>query len=503
MSDTESDSQLESLRDSQAIEYPESEVHETGSGKSNCDQSVTDSESKNHSELTKVNEFDQNFESSKPRITEDSESTVLGPSVTAFSSIKVRRRPIDLSTSETGGGLARKKSRFNQPFNRRDRSQQPATASSLEPEAKKLPSWLKPEDVKFLKSDSSEENPQRNQQQSTKRGRYDSRSSHESGSKSVQEIQEDLARKTQNVDYVVKQHYNKRTLETRNQNRESSPIIKLRHYNNAIKFILINNATRKGDRVLDLGCGKGGDLRKYTMADISYYVGIDISNASISEAMKRYTSSRAMFQVTFITGDCFGRPLHEVLSNARLKQPVRFPFDVVSMQFCMHYAFENEQKARQLLENVTTSLRPGGLFIGTIPSSDFIREKLKRFEPGTKQFGNSIYSVTFQNQPPPDGFFTETFGNTYNYFLRDAIDNVPEYVVPFEAFRGLALEFGLKLRFKKSFTELFMENIPTWRNKLGSNIMRNLERTDGRIGIQGEEAEAGAFYLCFEFVKVE
>lgn len=38
------------------------------------------------------------------------------------------------------------------------------------------------------------------------------------------------------------------------------------------------------------------------------------------------------------------------------------PFDVVSMQFCMHYAFETAAKAQMMLENVSHFLRPGGRF---------------------------------------------------------------------------------------------------------------------------------------------
>ena len=48
------------------------------------------------------------------------------------------------------------------------------------------------------------------------------------------------------------------------------------------------------------------------------------------------------------------------------------PFDVVSMQFCMHYAFETLQKARCMLENVSKYLRAGGVFIGTIPNAEFL-----------------------------------------------------------------------------------------------------------------------------------
>ena len=47
-------------------------------------------------------------------------------------------------------------------------------------------------------------------------------------------------------------------------------------------------------------------------------------------------------------------------------------FDVVTMQFCMHYTFETEPTVPQMLDNVTRYLRKGGRFIGTIPNADFM-----------------------------------------------------------------------------------------------------------------------------------
>lgn len=38
----------------------------------------------------------------------------------------------------------------------------------------------------------------------------------------------------------------------------------------------------------------------------------------------------------------------------------------------MHYAFETIQKARCMLDNVSRFLRPGGVFVGTIPNSDLL-----------------------------------------------------------------------------------------------------------------------------------
>lgn len=63
------------------------------------------------------------------------------------------------------------------------------------------------------------------------------------------------------------------------ESREFSPIIGLKKFNNWIKSVLIgkfafraNNAA--GARVLDIGCGKGGDLNKWKQARIRLYVGM-------------------------------------------------------------------------------------------------------------------------------------------------------------------------------------------------------------------------------------
>lgn len=64
--------------------------------------------------------------------------------------------------------------------------------------------------------------------------------------------------------------------------RELSPIIGLKKFNNWIKSVLIGKfcdrprdyGMSRGARVLDIGCGKGGDLNKWKQARISLYVGL-------------------------------------------------------------------------------------------------------------------------------------------------------------------------------------------------------------------------------------
>lgn len=77
---------------------------------------------------------------------------------------------------------------------------------------------------------------------------------------------------------------------------------------------------------------------------------------------------RSQFDASFAALDCYTEPLTAAFSPQQLSTP----FDVVSMQFCMHYAFETEQKVRCMLDNVSRYMRTGGVFIGTIPNAEML-----------------------------------------------------------------------------------------------------------------------------------
>lgn len=303
-------------------------------------------------------------------------------------------------------------------------------------------------------------------------------------------------------DERVRLHYNQRTFQSRREKRTESKILKLRSFNNCIKYILVNKFAKTNGTVLDLGCGKGGDMAKWDSINTENYVGIDISDFSIKEAVKRYSKSRYKFHAIFLTGDAFKTPVPKLLTGFEDQVPPDYQFDTVSMQFCLHYAFESEETIRSLLENVSKSLKVGGMFIGTIPSSDFIKWKFEKLQPDELKWGNSIYSVEFPKKTIVDGSFVPTYGNTYTYFLVDAVDNVPEFVVPFEVFRGLCEEYNLELRFKKNFIETFNTEIPKWFQKLPKPLLDHMRRPDGTYGVSGDDKGAALFYLAFAFEKV-
>ncbi|KAG7192843.1 mRNA cap guanine-N7 methyltransferase [Scheffersomyces spartinae] len=333
-------------------------------------------------------------------------------------------------------------------------------------------------------------------------------------------------RDNKDINDIVRDHYNQRTKVSKFQgSRVQSPIYKMRNFNNAIKYMLLGNFARslpdsgKPKVMLDLCCGKGGDLNKCEFIGVDHYIGVDISDGSVKEAYSRYSKNKAHFKLAhrvpdsrkytfeacFATGDCFSTPIPDIL-EPHFPGIIEnlFPVDCVSVQFSLHYSFETEEKARTLITNVSKSLRPGGVFVGTIPSSDFIKEKIIRKDfLSPKKFGNDLYQVTFERDPPEDGVFRPPFGNKYNYFLQDAVDNIPEYVVPFETLRSLCEDAGLTLKYRKSFIEMFNLEIPKYFSQLNRHLIDGMRRTDGKYGVEGLEKEAVNFYLAFAFEKLD
>lgn len=101
---------------------------------------------------------------------------------------------------------------------------------------------------------------------------------------------------TQGYANVVANHYN--TLEEKGlDERSKSRIFYMRNFHNWIKSMLINEYLTKikegkkhnsSIRVLDMCCGKGGDLLKWRKGNISYLICTDIAEVSLEQCKSRY-----------------------------------------------------------------------------------------------------------------------------------------------------------------------------------------------------------------------
>lgn len=433
--------------------------------------------------------------------------------------------PDDTKTEEDGTGPKRKRVQERhqarkrgptQPsmFSRRGRSRSPSNGKSNDNPSRRSRSPLRP------RSPTPEAPKQRKRPGGGSRmGIVNPEEMRRRQEQRERALEEDAMRTSRDrgVSDVVRQHYNAVPERGREWRKTESKIKGLRSFNNWVKSTLIQKfspdeefSTRFNDTkdwaddsqgpppvedkrllVLDLGCGKGGDLGKWQLAPqrVDLYVGLDPANISVEQARDRYGQMRngrgqrgrrpppPLFHAEFYPKDCFG----EWLGDVDIVQQVGIDanagpggslmasrwsggggFDVVTSMFAIHYAFESEEKTRQMLSNVAGCLKKGGRFIGVCPNSDMITSKVSAFHKNRKEkenesakpapaeapedgevqederceWGNDIYQVRFPGATPEDGIFRPPFGWRYTYFMREAVEEVPEYVVPWEAFRA-------------------------------------------------------------------
>lgn len=272
-----------------------------------------------------------------------------------------------------------------------------------------------------------------------------------------------------NNSHVVATHYN--TLEECGlAARAQSRIVFMRNFNNWIKGVLlkqfvdrIRDASKLGDplRVLDMCCGKGGDLNKWEKANITHLICTDIAAVSVEQCEVRYKTMiernanntrcpTKLFSAEFFACDSTRTQLRE-----RYKDP-SIELHLVSCQFAFHYCFESLKQAECMMRNAAECLRAGGYFVGTIPDAYEIVRRQRA--ANAMEFGNELYKIGFlcDAECPP------LFGAKYNFQLHGVVD-CPEFLVHFPMMVKLARKFGLELVMNKSFGEYFKEHIGSSR----------------------------------------
>ena len=270
---------------------------------------------------------------------------------------------------------------------------------------------------------------------------------------------------------VVAEHYNKR-IGSDLQTRTHSRIFYMRNFNNWIKSVLINEFIKKikseklGEKiaVLDLGCGKGGDILKWKKANAARVTFADIAEKSLEECKNRYQDRRrSNFDAQFIHLDATQELISQKIEPAFLEH------HLVSSQFVVHYSFESYAKANTFLRNVSDSLKPGGFFIGTTTNSS---ELIKRLRASSgNEFGNELYKVKFKLEDKNE---IALFGVQFDFELSEVVE-CPEFLINFQVLERLAQKHGLELVLKKTFSEFFEEHSKDSDYRKLVSIMQALE----------------------------
>ena len=319
-------------------------------------------------------------------------------------------------------------------------------------------------------------------------------------------------------------------------NRKSDSTITraLRDFHNLFaKRILILGVANRGDTLIDMTVGKGGDFPKWIAAKLSFVFGLDVSRDNIQNRMNgvcaRFLNYRKQWKnmpmALFVSGnsglnirgggkDCpacftdkgkqitkavFGEgPKDEKLLGSGVYRQYgkgKDGFNIVSNQFSIHYFFKNKTVLNGFLRNVSECCKVGGYFIGTGYDGNKVFRSLESKEPGESikimvkerkmwEIIKQYDSDTFDDNESCLGYQIDVYQESINKIF-------PEYLVNYDYLTQILEQYGFALltvpEYQKlglpasigNFNMLFKEMQDRIRNKQlrKSDIGNSLEMT--------------------------
>ncbi len=193
----------------------------------------------------------------------------------------------------------------------------------------------------------------------------------------------------------------------------------MRNFHNWIKSIIIythcNPIYEEGKQlsILDIGCGRGGDIMKFYYAKVDFYVGVDLNNPNlispVNGAISRYNRLRRTHpnfpRMFFINADV-GTLLDydeqaKVIGNMSkqnkdlitrffsLNKDRRTLFDRINCQFAIHYMMPNMIVWNNFIENINMYLKSDGYLLVSTFDADEVLTALGDKDKFTSYYTNS------------------------------------------------------------------------------------------------------------------
>lgn len=242
--------------------------------------------------------------------------------------------------------------------------------------------------------------------------------------------------------------------------------IGIRAFNNRLKRNLIRTYTNGKKKILDMACGKAGDLPKMAGLGLELYVGVDVDRSGLflqkDSALNRYFEMRNQLEIPFcqfILAD-LKMPLNEkaqrkILPTAdesnfgRMNKYLSQPFDVINCQFAIHYFLESEEIWNNFCNTINEKLNDNGYFIVTALDGDLVASKLENKDKyGANYTANNGEKHTFFEIVKLYKKY-ENYGTAidlYNAMINQPGTYFTEYLVkPSFLIKSLEKKCGLKL----------------------------------------------------------
>jgi len=231
---------------------------------------------------------------------------------------------------------------------------------------------------------------------------------------------------------AVQSHYNKQANLNKNQmqvmkQRKNGPLIKYKDFANSVKRRMYAEYAQGVSSLVDLACGRGGDISKWRDAGAQNVIAMDLSAAQLEDARNREEGDGKGDAKGDGKGDVKGVSrggagagkstkivwIQDSLLNAQLGAKLRPKLpdptagaDAVAIMFAVQFAFDSREHADALLRTISQLLRPGGVFFGTAPDGDAVRAQLgasDEFHLAPPEHPFALLLRMLPKPAPPDG----------------------------------------------------------------------------------------------------
>ena len=278
--------------------------------------------------------------------------------------------------------------------------------------------------------------------------------------------------------------------------------------------MLINRLATPDSTLIDYAVGKGGDIPKWISADIRFALGVDLSRDNIENRLdgacarylnycKRYAKipravflngdssknirsgaaftsdkSRQIINALFGTGtkdiNQLGKGIHKNYGVAVEG------FNISSIQFAIHYMFENRTRLHSFMKNLSECTKINGYLIGTCYDGNSVFNLLNRKEKGESislyKNEDKIWEITrqyvgdeFLENESSLGYAIDVYQETINKVFR-------EYLVNYKYLKRIMENYGfveltedeLREVGLKSSSAMFSEMYNTMRSEIAT-----------------------------------
>jgi hypothetical protein len=211
----------------------------------------------------------------------------------------------------------------------------------------------------------------------------------------------------------------------------------MRKYNNIIKRDLIMEYAKE-KKVLDLGFGYGGDIHKYSDANVKFVWGVEPNIDNYTEAKNRISKKYSMknkVKIIHLKAQDSG----DIFDNMKDSKNKDQKGDIVSLFFSLTFFFENENELDRLINTIAQGVKIGGYLIGATMDGQSTYEYLKDVK--NKGITDCFEINKYYEDNDKIGFGKKIKINLKDTIVKDQF----EWLVDFDIFVDKLDKRGLKL----------------------------------------------------------